>query len=105
MMGAAYQAKHGLLHSTCSFDELTRCLPELTLACRPYDDAESVSEFVKIFDTSCYYDWWFALIDVFFLFSDLQTYDGTLSQNRSSDIEEEKRAETCVNFVHNDGML
>lgn len=46
MMGAAYQAKHGLLQNinNCSFDEISRCLPELTLACQPYDDAESVSE-------------------------------------------------------------
>lgn len=44
MMGAAYQAKHGLLRNNCSFDEITRCLPELTLVCQPYDDAESVSE-------------------------------------------------------------
>ncbi|EZA55801.1 hypothetical protein DMN91_011506 [Ooceraea biroi] len=42
MMGAAYQAKHGLLRATCSFDEITRCLPELTLMCQPYDDAESI---------------------------------------------------------------
>ncbi|XP_012062154.1 PREDICTED: xylulose kinase-like, partial [Atta cephalotes] len=42
MMGAAYQAKHGLLQNNCSFDEITRCLPELTLVCQPYDDAESI---------------------------------------------------------------
>ncbi|XP_018349320.1 PREDICTED: xylulose kinase [Trachymyrmex septentrionalis] len=42
MMGAAYQAKHGLLQNNCSFNEITRCLPELTLVCQPYDDAESI---------------------------------------------------------------
>ncbi|XP_077274368.1 xylulose kinase isoform X2 [Temnothorax americanus] len=42
MMGAAYQAKHGLLRNNCSFNEITRCLPELTLVCQPYDDAESI---------------------------------------------------------------
>ncbi|XP_020281760.1 xylulose kinase [Pseudomyrmex gracilis] len=42
MMGAAYHAKHGLLRNNCSFDEITRCLPELTLVCQPYDDAESI---------------------------------------------------------------
>jgi len=44
MMGAAYQAKHGLLQNNCSFDEITCCLPELTLVCQPYDDAESVNK-------------------------------------------------------------
>lgn len=44
MMGAAYQAKHGLLHNNCSFDEIIRCLPEPTPVCKPYDDAESVSK-------------------------------------------------------------
>jgi len=43
-MGAAYQAKHGLLRNNCSFDEITRYLPEMTLVCKPYDDAESVSK-------------------------------------------------------------
>ncbi|XP_011871845.1 PREDICTED: xylulose kinase isoform X2 [Vollenhovia emeryi] len=42
MMGAAYQAKHGLLRNNYSFDEITRCLPDLTLVCQPYDDAESI---------------------------------------------------------------
>ncbi|KOC59536.1 Xylulose kinase, partial [Habropoda laboriosa] len=42
MMGAAYQAKHALLRNESSFDEITRCLPEPTLVCRPYDDAESI---------------------------------------------------------------
>lgn len=44
MMGAAYQAKYGLFHNNCSFDEITRCLPEPTPVCQPYDDAESVSK-------------------------------------------------------------
>lgn len=44
MLGAAYQAKHGLLQNKCSFDEIIRSLPEFTLACQPYDDAESVSK-------------------------------------------------------------
>ncbi|KAK2575698.1 hypothetical protein KPH14_012088 [Odynerus spinipes] len=42
MMGAAYQAKHGLLRNEFSFEEITACLPEPTLVCRPYDDAESI---------------------------------------------------------------
>ncbi|EFN82885.1 xylulose kinase isoform X1 [Harpegnathos saltator] len=42
MMGAAYRAKHGLFRESCSFDEIIRCLPELTLVCQPYDDAESI---------------------------------------------------------------
>lgn len=43
MMGAAYQAKHGLLRNESNFNEITRCLPEPTLVCRPYNDAETVS--------------------------------------------------------------
>ncbi|XP_053980420.1 xylulose kinase isoform X1 [Hylaeus volcanicus] len=42
MLGAAYQAKHALLRNESSFDEITRCLPEPTLVCRPYDDADSI---------------------------------------------------------------
>ncbi|XP_025268205.1 xylulose kinase isoform X1 [Camponotus floridanus] len=42
MMGAAYQAKYGLFHNNCSFDEITRCLPEPTPVCQPHDDAESI---------------------------------------------------------------
>ncbi|XP_036143451.1 xylulose kinase isoform X2 [Monomorium pharaonis] len=42
MIGAAYRAKHGLLQKNCSFDEITRCVPELMLICQPHDDAESV---------------------------------------------------------------
>ncbi|XP_015183446.1 PREDICTED: xylulose kinase isoform X3 [Polistes dominula] len=42
MMGAAYQAKHGLLRNECNFEEITACLPEPKLVCRPYDDAESI---------------------------------------------------------------
>lgn len=47
MIGAAYQAKYALLRNECNFDEITRCLPEPTLICRPYDDAESVSDILK----------------------------------------------------------
>lgn len=43
MMGAAYQAKHALFKNECDFNEITRCLPEPKLVCRPYDDADSVS--------------------------------------------------------------
>lgn len=42
VIGAAYQAKYALLRNECNFDEITRCLPEPTLICRPYDDAESI---------------------------------------------------------------
>ncbi|KAG7213110.1 hypothetical protein KM043_002433 [Ampulex compressa] len=42
MMGAAYQAKHALLRNEHTFDEITCCLPEPKLICRPYDDAESI---------------------------------------------------------------
>ncbi|XP_024938369.1 xylulose kinase isoform X2 [Cephus cinctus] len=42
MMGGAYQAKHGLLRDKYSFDEITKSLPEPTLACQPYDDADSL---------------------------------------------------------------
>ncbi|CAL7933877.1 unnamed protein product [Xylocopa violacea] len=42
VMGAVYQAKHVLLRNECNFDEITRCLPEPTLACRPYNDADSI---------------------------------------------------------------
>ncbi|XP_029159809.1 xylulose kinase isoform X2 [Nylanderia fulva] len=42
MMGAAYQAKHGLLRNNCSFDIITHCLPEFIPVCEPYDDAESI---------------------------------------------------------------
>lgn len=43
-LGAAYQAKHGLLRDKLSFDEITKDLPEPVLVCKPYDDAESVSK-------------------------------------------------------------
>lgn len=48
MIGAAYQAKYALLRNESNFDEITRCLPEPTLICRPYDDAELVSDILKI---------------------------------------------------------
>lgn len=52
MMGAAYQAKHGLLQNKSSFDEIICSLPELTLVCKPYDDAESVSKTNKFLNIS-----------------------------------------------------
>ena len=47
VLGAAYQAKHGLLRATGSgdgiqFSAITSCLPPLTLACKPYPDAAQV---------------------------------------------------------------
>ncbi|XP_076288116.1 xylulose kinase isoform X1 [Lasioglossum baleicum] len=42
MMGAAYLAKYALLRNESNFDEITRCLPEPTCVCRPYDDADSI---------------------------------------------------------------
>lgn len=53
MMGAAYRAKYGLLRDKCNFDEIIRSLPELTIACQPYDDAESVS--IKKIDISQFF--------------------------------------------------
>lgn len=48
MLGAAYQAKHGLLRSEGAnkaetFLDITKCLPPPTLACTPYSDAAEVS--------------------------------------------------------------
>ncbi|XP_046682391.1 uncharacterized protein LOC124368908 [Homalodisca vitripennis] len=40
VLGAAYQAKHGLLHGTGS--NITKCLPQPALACSPYTDADQV---------------------------------------------------------------
>lgn len=42
MLGAAYQAKHGLLFGKQSYDEITSTLPEPQLVCKPYPDAEAV---------------------------------------------------------------
>lgn len=43
VMGAAYQAKHGLYRDKQSFEQITKCLPEPKLVCQPYNDAEFVS--------------------------------------------------------------
>ncbi|XP_058802914.1 xylulose kinase isoform X7 [Phymastichus coffea] len=42
VLGAAYRAKHALLEDGRSFEELLSCLPEPTLVCQPYPDAESI---------------------------------------------------------------
>ncbi|KAJ8976961.1 hypothetical protein NQ317_010158 [Molorchus minor] len=42
MLGAAYQAKHGLLGKGSHYTEVTACLPEPQLACEPYSDAEDI---------------------------------------------------------------
>ncbi|XP_056641413.1 xylulose kinase-like [Diorhabda sublineata] len=42
MLGAAYQAKHGLLFGKKSYDEITSTLPEPQLICTPYPDAETI---------------------------------------------------------------
>ncbi|KAJ8970915.1 hypothetical protein NQ314_000965 [Rhamnusium bicolor] len=42
MLGAAYNAKLGLLSKTTSHSEVTSCLPEPELACEPYSDAADI---------------------------------------------------------------
>ncbi|KAJ8917192.1 hypothetical protein NQ315_012684 [Exocentrus adspersus] len=42
MLGAAYQAKHGLLAGSSTYTEITSSLPEPELACQPYGDADEV---------------------------------------------------------------
>lgn len=42
MLGAAYQAKHGLADSQTKFSDLTASLPEPTLVCSPYKDAAQI---------------------------------------------------------------
>ncbi|KAE8745272.1 hypothetical protein FOCC_FOCC008064 [Frankliniella occidentalis] len=42
MLGAAYQAKHGLLGGEATFSELTASLPPPTLVCSPYKDASQI---------------------------------------------------------------
>ena len=49
MMGAAYQAKYALSQNESNFDEITRCLPEPALVCRPYHDAETVKQYKIIY--------------------------------------------------------
>lgn len=42
MLGAAYLAKYVLLKDQSNFDEVTNCLTEPKLICKPYDDAEAI---------------------------------------------------------------
>ncbi|KAF2900905.1 hypothetical protein ILUMI_05310 [Ignelater luminosus] len=42
MLGAAYQAKIGLLGKESTYEEVTSCLPPPKLACEPYQDAEDI---------------------------------------------------------------
>lgn len=42
MLGAAYQAKHGLLKDKGNFFELTSMVPEPELVCEPYSDAGDI---------------------------------------------------------------
>ncbi|XP_028130191.1 xylulose kinase isoform X1 [Diabrotica virgifera virgifera] len=42
MLGAAYQAKHGLFFGQKSYRDVMSPLPEPELACTPYQDAESI---------------------------------------------------------------
>ncbi|CAH0553307.1 unnamed protein product [Brassicogethes aeneus] len=44
MLGAAYQAKHGLLQDSSTFTEITACLPPSELACAPFSDAADIYE-------------------------------------------------------------
>ncbi|XP_019879890.2 xylulose kinase [Aethina tumida] len=44
MLGAAYQAKHGLLQDSSNYSEITSCLPPPELACEPYGDAAEIYE-------------------------------------------------------------
>ncbi|EEZ98930.1 xylulose kinase [Tribolium castaneum] len=44
MLGAAYQAKHGLLGSQSNYFEITSCLPPPRLICQPYSDASEIYE-------------------------------------------------------------
>lgn len=42
-MGSAYRAKYALLKNEYSFEEIMKNLPEPTLICEPYHDADTVS--------------------------------------------------------------
>lgn len=42
MLGAAYQAKHGLFAGRTTFSKMTASLPEPELACQPFSDAAEV---------------------------------------------------------------
>lgn len=44
MLGAAYQAKHGLLSEKNYYCEITSCLPPPRLICQPYPDARDIYE-------------------------------------------------------------
>lgn len=57
MIGAAYQAKYASSRNESNFDEITRCLPEPALVCRPYHDADTiykslVARYRKIIETA-----------------------------------------------------
>nr|CAI5863420.1 unnamed protein product [Callosobruchus analis] len=41
-LGAGYQAKHGLMKSSLSYEDMMSSLPDPELACEPYHDAEEV---------------------------------------------------------------
>ena len=43
MMGAAYRAKIALLKNEHNFEDVLKILPDPSLICEPYDDADSVS--------------------------------------------------------------
>ena len=43
MMGAAYRAKFALLKKDFSYEDILKSLPEPTIVCEPYDDADTVS--------------------------------------------------------------
>uniref|UniRef100_A0A0C9REN4 Xylulose kinase n=1 Tax=Fopius arisanus TaxID=64838 RepID=A0A0C9REN4_9HYME len=45
VLGGAYQAKHALHRHESSFEQITSSIPEPTLLCRPYSDAESVRNY------------------------------------------------------------
>jgi len=53
MLGSAYQAKYGLVHSNTSFADMTQHLPPPTLACEPSKDADEVLWVTCSFTTGC----------------------------------------------------
>nr|CAI5863868.1 unnamed protein product [Callosobruchus analis] len=42
MVGAGYQAKHGLVKSSMSYEDMISNLPQPELACEPYHDANEI---------------------------------------------------------------
>lgn len=42
MLGAAYQAKHGLLRNSETLTDIRLSLPEPKLLCQPYKDASDI---------------------------------------------------------------